>query len=224
MEQSDSPNHTTRVKICGITSIEDARAAAQAGADYLGYILYHKSPRYIAPPRIRAITNILRLEFPQLQHVGVFVDSSHDGVCRTVDLAGLDMAQLHGVEAADFCDALKERGVRHVKVLRFGAAAPVVRCADFPTADYYLADTFDTKDAGGTGCAFDYSLLPTDLPIQRTFLAGGLTAATVAEAIAGVRPFAVDVSSGVEISPGKKSHDKIREFIASAKSLGESPV
>ncbi|MGI8908736.1 MAG: phosphoribosylanthranilate isomerase [Candidatus Sumerlaeaceae bacterium] len=204
---------STRVKICGITNIADARIAAEAGADFLGYNLYPKSPRYIAPPQVRAITNLLRIDFPELKHVGVFVDAPAEGVCQTLDLAGLDMAQLHGTETTAYCGSLAERGVRHIKAMRFGGTSAPSPWSDFPTAEFYLCDTYDPINAGGTGREFDHSLLPRDLPLERTFLAGGLTPENIATAVAEVRPFAVDVSSGVELSPGRKSAEKIKTFI-----------
>lgn len=214
---SPSEPHTTRVKICGITNIADARAAAEAGADYLGYILHQKSARYISPPQIRTITNLLRLDYPNIQHIGVFVDISQDGVCRTIELAGLDAAQLHGSETADYCNDLHTRKIKHIKAMRFGAGAPPVQWSDFKSAEFFLCDTYDAKEAGGTGREFSRELLPHDLPRARTFLAGGLTPANIAEAIAEVQPYAVDVSSGVELSPGIKDHAKVREFIQHAK-------
>lgn len=205
------------MKICGITNLADARHAARSGADYLGYILFSKSPRYIAPPHIREITNLLRIEFPHVLHVGVFVNTAAESVCNTVELAGLDFAQLHGSESPDLCSTLHQSGIRHLKAFRFGKGAPVSHWDHFTTPHYYLCDTYDPVEAGGTGRPFDHTLLPTDLPRQRMFLAGGLTPENVAEAIHEVTPFAVDVSSGVEQSPGIKSPEKVAVFIRRAK-------
>jgi phosphoribosylanthranilate isomerase len=213
----DAQLSDTLVKICGITNIGDARCAASAGADFLGYILHPKSPRYVSPPQIRNMTDVLRVEFPQLKHVGVFVDAPEDGVCRTVEIADLDLAQLHGAEAPALCEKLAARGLTFMKVLKFGANHNPQHWSDFPGASYYLCDTFDEKAAGGTGREFDHTLLPPELPRERMFLAGGLTADNVSAAIAQVHPFAVDVSSGVEQSPGRKDHDRVKAFIAAAK-------
>jgi phosphoribosylanthranilate isomerase len=207
----------TRVKICGITTLADARIAAEAGADFLGYNLYTKSPRYIPIPRVRDITDVLRIEFPDVEHVGVFVDVPEDAIRRALDLGALDMAQLHGSEDCAFCEKLRDRGMRHMKALHFGAEAPATRWSDFTTPEFFLCDTFDRNRAGGTGRGFDQTLLPGDLPRERMFLAGGLTPDNVAQAIAAVRPFAVDVSSGVELAPGRKSAERVQAFVQRAK-------
>lgn len=210
-------NQQTRVKICGIMTIADARHAAAAGADFLGYILYPKSPRYIAPPHVRDITDVIRVEFPHVEHVGVFVNVPADGVRQTMEIADLDFAQLHGTEPSDYCADLKSRGLKHIKVFHFGGTAPSQKRADFPSAEYYLCDTHDERIVGGTGRAFDRSLLPDDLPKNRIILAGGLTPENIADAVREIQPFAVDVSTGVEISPGRKDHAKVQLFISNAK-------
>jgi phosphoribosylanthranilate isomerase len=215
-EQHNQPA-ATRVKICGITNLADARMAASAGTDFLGYILHPKSRRYISPPQVRAITDIIRIEFPQVQHVGVFVDAPEDGVTRTIEIAALNFAQLHGGESRQFCATLHSRGVSIIKVMKFGPERVGLTWTDYSSASYFLCDTFDERLAGGTGRAFDHTLLPADLPRKQMFLAGGLTPANVAAAVAQVHPFAVDVSSGVEEHVCKKNPARVHAFIAAAK-------
>lgn len=199
----------TRVKICGLTSLEDAHAAVAAGADALGFVLA-PSPRRVSPDQARAI--IRRLP-PLVATVGVFVDEPPEEVARLKAWCGLDWAQLHGGEGQAHVEALAPRVI---KVIPMGRHTPE------PQAHLgvcLLLDTAVVGRTGGTGKSFDWTLA-VELARQRpVILAGGLNPENVAQAIAIVKPFAVDVSSGVEREPGRKDHAKIRSFVARAKGL-----
>ena len=199
----------TRVKICGLTNLDDALAAAQAGADALGFVLA-PSPRRVSPDQVRAMVRRLP---PLVTTVGVFVDTPLEEVARLKTWCGLVWAQLHGREGQAEVEALAPRVI---KVLSVGRQTPDPQA--YPGA-HLLLDTAVPGRTGGTGQTFDWSLA-VDLARQRpVILAGGLNADNVAQAIAIVKPFAVDVSSGVEEEPGRKDHAQIRSFIARAKGL-----
>ncbi len=202
-----------RVKICGITNLKDALAAAKAGADALGFI-FAPSPRRITPAQARLICRELP---PFITRVGVFVDAPIEEVRAVVEYCGLDALQLHGSESPDCCRAL---GRRVIKAFRVGDAINRDEVAHFP-ADAILLDTYIAGQKGGTGCTFDWQLA-AGLKLSRPLiLAGGLTPENVRQAVATVQPYGVDVSSGVEKDghPGKKDPEKIRRFIAAAKGL-----
>lgn len=192
--------------------LPDALAAARAGADFLGYVFYAKSARNMEPEAVRAIVRELRVQFPAVRHVGVMVNETADSAASLRDRAELDFVQLHGSETPETVSLLRGRGLNVIKALRFGPDSPPVDWAAFE-ADYLLCDTYDPGAPGGTGRAFDHAMLPSALPRERIFLAGGLTPENVAAALAAVRPFAVDVSSGVESAPGRKSHALIQAFL-----------
>lgn len=215
--EKQEPSGRVRIKICGITSLGDARTAVESGADYLGYILYERSPRFVAADIIRGITQSIRQEHPHVQHIGVFVNQGLEEICETLDSARLDLAQLHGNEPPSLGEQLAAREYRYLRAMRFGSGAPLMNWQDFPGADFFLCDTFDAKEAGGTGRGFDRALLPSTLPLERTFLAGGLTPENVGAAVDLLHPYAVDVSSGVEEAPGKKSPDKVEAFCAAVR-------
>lgn len=229
----------THVKICGITSFEDGLCAASAGADYLGFIFFEKSPRYIAPEAAREITSQLTehlsdsntapvsgAEFGQApRYIGVFVNETLEAVEETICRANLDFAQLHGEETPAMLEALRGRGF---KALRPTSAAEAEIEAEWyaglgpSNGPQLLVDAFDPKDYGGTGKRADWNAAAgLRLNYSRLVLAGGLTPRNVAEAVEAVRPWAVDVSSGVEFEPGRKDPDKVREFILSAKGQGQ---
>ncbi len=200
----------TKVKICGITNLEDALFAAEAGADALGFIFYAKSPRCIVPDRAREI--ILRLP-PFVAKVGVFVNKELDRVRELMAHCGLDYAQLHGDEPPEQVAALAPRVIKAVRVR---SAADVERLAEYQ-AVAYLLDTYHPTKHGGTGEAFDWELAVEAKSHGPVILAGGLTPQNVAAAIERVHPYAVDVSSGVEAAPGIKDRHKVRRFIMAAK-------
>jgi len=202
------------VKICGITNLEDALYAADAGADMLGFIFYPPSPRSIGVEDARAIAQVLRARANRPQLVGVFVDESPAHMQQVLDAAQLDAAQLSGNEPVETLRALHERSCRAYKVVRraeqaeqyadatpAGAAPQLLLEADHPTL------------YGGTGQRADDALAAQLARRFRILLAGGLTPDNVAAAVSAARPWGVDVASGVEASKGRKDHVKVRAFI-----------
>jgi phosphoribosylanthranilate isomerase len=201
----------TRVKICGITNLEDARCAVEAGADALGFVFYEKSPRFVTPEEAAAIIRQLP---PLVAKVGVFVDAPSEDVRRIAAECGLDALQLHGQESPAFCQSLGFWNV--IKGFRIESERSLGLLAQYPTAAWLL-DSHVPGQMGGTGCSFDWELARQVRDWGRPIiLAGGLTHENVAEAIRVVQPYAVDVSSGVEASPGRKDVEKLRRFIAAA--------
>jgi phosphoribosylanthranilate isomerase len=207
-----------KVKICGITNVDDGLHAAKAGADFLGYIFVAKSLRSMATADVRTIIQKVRNVYPNIAHVGVFVNMPLDELVSTVRTAGLDFVQLHGTESAEYCRLASISGLQVIKVFKFGNGAPPANWSDFREPNYFLCDTFAENAEGGTGRGFDRTLLPPGFPIERSFLAGGLTPSNISGILTEIKPFAVDVSSGVEASPGKKDYAKVTEFIARGKS------
>lgn len=204
----------TRVKICGITNLEDARVATGAGADFLGFIFYPQSPRYVTPDQVREI--VTQLRHPHPATIGVFVNQRPEIVARTLTFCGLDYAQLHGAEPPAMVAALMERGLRVIKALRVRdgtARAEIERYR----ATAYLLDTYVPGQPGGTGHTFDWTLAVQAQGCGPLILAGGLTPDNVALAVRTVQPWGVDVSSGVEAAPGRKDPAQVRRFIAAAK-------
>lgn len=199
-----------KIKICGLTSLADARYCAGAGADYLGFIQHPESPRYIAPDQAREIIDWLYGPTP----VGVFVDADADTVNRTADAAGFELVQLHGDEPPALCRAVERPVIKALRVAEETTAeallAEVERYAE--VADYLLLDTDRGGRFGGTGEAFDWSVAREVAQGLPMFLAGGLTPENVGAAVEAVRPFAVDVSSGVEQAPGVKDFDRLADF------------
>lgn len=201
-----------RVKICGITSPEDAAAAVDAGADALGFMFYAPSPRYVRPELVREITRSLP---PFVTRVGVFVDAPEDRVREIVGIAGLDVVQFHGKETPEDCRRFEARRV--VKAFRMDGPAALRRLEDY-RGMAWLLDSYVAGVFGGTGQTFNWDLACEAVQMGgQILLAGGLTPDNVGRAVAAVRPYAVDVSSGVEWQPGKKDPAKLRHFIAAAK-------
>jgi phosphoribosylanthranilate isomerase len=200
-----------RSKICGITRIEDALAAVEAGADAIGFVFYAKSPRAVSVQQARAIIQALP---PFVTTVGLFVNASRCELGEILDAVPLDLLQFHGDEVAEDC----ERWHRpYIKALRVKAGDDIAAAVDaYPSASGVLLDTYVEGVPGGTGEAFDWSLIPQALS-KPLILAGGLTPENVADAVARVKPYAVDVSGGVEASKGIKDHAKIRAFIKAVK-------
>jgi phosphoribosylanthranilate isomerase len=203
----------TLVKVCGITNIEDALAALEAGADMLGFNFYARSPRYVTPDAARRIIE----QMPEgVTRIGVFVnESSPVDVLRIARESGVTSVQLHGDETPEFCRALV--GVTTIKALRVGKDYSVESAKVFET-DAVLLDAYSANAFGGTGHTFDWALArATREAVPRLFLAGGLKPANVAAAIESVGPYAVDVCSGVETSPGRKSFQLMRDFVAAVR-------
>ena len=198
-----------RVKVCGITRQSDAALAVALGADALGFIFWPRSPRAITPATAREIHAQLP---PLVTRVGVFVDSSPDDVAAAVLEAGLDAVQLHGDEsAADYSGV----GARVIRVAALADDASVEQAMAWPFAVTPLVDAVDRERRGGTGMVADWSRAARLAAARPIILAGGLTAANVGAAIAAVHPWGIDVSSGVEDSPGLKSPTRLREFFNS---------
>jgi phosphoribosylanthranilate isomerase len=197
----------TLVKICGITRAEDAVVAAELGADFLGFVFHEKSPRAIAPDRAKAIVDTVRHRGPASpRFVGVFVDERPERVRAIVQQCGLDVVQFHGSESSDEVAAI---GMTAIKALRVGTSVPE---SDAYECEWLLFDSLVDGVAGGSGRSFGWELLERSRPARPFFLAGGLTPANVGAAVRQVRPAAIDLSSGVEESPGIKDHAKLRDL------------
>lgn len=202
--------HAPRFKICGLTSLDDAQLAADAGAWALGVILWEGSPRRCAPEQAELIARTLRR---RALVCGVFHNASLDDVLQTIDALGLTMAQLHGDEGPAFCDEVRRRtGVPVIKAARVRQASDVQDLARFHHVEYHLLDTYRAGVPGGTGEVFDWSLASARRSKVPLVLSGGLDPANVGAAIAAVHPFAVDVASGTEARPGVKDPAKITAF------------
>jgi phosphoribosylanthranilate isomerase len=200
-----------KVKICGITRWEDAQAAVAAGADALGFVFARNSPRFI--PREAAAAIIRRLP-PFIATVGVFVDMPLEELLDHIACCGLDTAQLHGGESPDFCGRI---AVKTIKAFRIQDETSLVPLPRFETSAWLL-DSYVPGQLGGTGATFRWPLAVQAVAMGRpVILAGGLTPENIAEAVKSVRPYGVDVSSGVESAPGRKDREKMRAFLAAAK-------
>ena len=196
----------TFIKICGITNVEDALECVRLGAQLLGFV-FAESPRRADVVTVKTIQRMLAGD---VKTVGVFTQES-DEVLSIMDSCNLTYAQLHGGQSEDF--ARRVGAERVIRVARVSDASSVETLAGFTHARYYLLDTYKKGVAGGTGETFDWDLIAPANPAKPFFLSGGLSPANVGEAVRRVRPFAVDVSSGVELCPGKKDYDKTKEFI-----------
>ncbi|MBU0900524.1 phosphoribosylanthranilate isomerase [Pseudomonas sp. MIL19] len=200
-----------RSKICGITRIEDALAAVEAGADAIGLVFYAKSPRAVTVQQARAIISALP---PFVTSVGLFVNASRCELGELLDAVPIDLLQFHGDESPADCDGYHRP---YIKALRVKPGDDIAaQVALYKNASGVLLDTYVPGIPGGTGEAFDWSLVPEGLS-KPVILAGGLTAANVAQAITRVRPYAVDVSGGVELTKGIKDAEKIRAFMQAVK-------
>jgi phosphoribosylanthranilate isomerase len=203
-----------RVKICGITSAADARAACEAGANSLGLNFYDQSPRHVS---IADATKIREHVPDGIETVGVFVNLAAAEVVATCASVGLDAAQLHGDESPRIVSDISRR-VRVIKAFRVKADFALDTLELYPEAYAFLLDASQAGQYGGTGHTTDWALARRAAAAHRIILAGGLKPENVAAAIRVVRPWAVDVASGVESKPGKKDHTRIREFIRAVRS------
>ncbi len=198
---------TTRVKVCGITRVEDGLAAARVGVDAVGFVFYPGSPRYVASERARDIAAMLP---PFVSTVGLFVDADAATVAATLRAIRLDYLQFHGAESPEFC---AQFDVPFLKAVRVKPGVDLLQYAiTFSAAKALLLDAFVAGMHGGTGQRFDWQLIPLNMPIP-VILSGGLAPGNVAAAVRTVRPWAVDVSSGVEAEKGIKDADKIEQFM-----------
>jgi phosphoribosylanthranilate isomerase len=198
-----------KVKICGVCSVEDARMAVAAGADFLGLNFHPPSPRHVDLERAVAIAAAV----PRTPLVGVFVDAVREDVERIAAAVGLAALQFHGGEDAAYCAGWSWRTIKALRARQgVDLVAEAARCA----TDYLLVDSWSPDLAGGTGLPLEPGAT-AGLPRERLFVAGGLRPENVAEVVARLRPFAVDVASGVERRPGEKDHGQVEEFIRRAK-------
>jgi len=198
------------VKICGITNLDDALFASEAGADALGFVFYKKSPRHIEPEKARDI--IKRLP-PFVTTVGVFADQTEAEIKGIISETDIDIVQLHGEEPPEFCEGLNKRVIKAIRVRGMENLTEVKRykaCA-------LLLDTYDRNLKGGTGKIFNWEIAREAKVFNKIIIAGGLTPDNVADAIKVVQPYAVDVSSGVEKQKGLKDHLKVKAFIYKVK-------
>jgi phosphoribosylanthranilate isomerase len=214
----------TRIKVCGLTRIADAEAAVMHGADALGLIFWKPSPRYIDPLAARPLVSCAG---PFVATVGVFVNPTRDEVLRAIEQAGISTLQFHGEEDPDFCASFQRPWIKAFKVgqpvsqvlPRKSASVPGGEQGDllestlsYQAASAWLFDAFDARLVGGTGEAFDWNLVPKNLA-RPLVLSGGLNVSNVGDAVRRLRPYAVDVSSGVELDKGIKDAGRIAAFI-----------
>ena len=208
--------HKTRVKICGITSVADACDAVAAGADAIGLVFYEKSPRFVSIGSARDIVNAVG---PFVQTVGLFVNSQAAKVEQAIRETGIGLLQFHGDEDENFCRSFSRP---YIKAIRMQADIdPDVVASQFGSAQGLLFDAYCEDRYGGTGKSFDWQRLPQE-PGYPLILAGGLTPDNVRKAVTTLKPYAVDVSGGVESSPGAKSSTLVKQFIENAKA-GDFP-
>ncbi|MBS1139527.1 MAG: phosphoribosylanthranilate isomerase [Proteobacteria bacterium] len=205
----------TRIKICGLTREEDVDAAVAAGADAIGFVFYPPSPRYVTPQRAAELVKRIP---PFVDVVGLFVNETPKLVQAACDALPINVLQFHGDEDAAYCRRFARPYLRAARV-RPGLDL-VEFASSFPEARGLLLDAF-VEGYGGGGHVFDWTLIPPDLP-GYLVLSGGLTAENVGDAVRRVRPVAVDVSSGVEMSKGIKDHSKIAAFVAAVRKADES--
>ena len=202
-----SPVHRTRIKICGLTREQDVSSAVEAGADAIGFVFYPPSPRYVSFERA---AELARLVPPFVSIVGLFVNPERDFVREALGKVPLQVLQFHGDEQETSCLGF---GLPYIKAARMRPGLDLLKyAACFPSAQGLLVDVF-VEGYGGGGETFDWSLIPRELPVP-LILSGGLHAGNVVDAVRRVRPWAVDVSSGVEAAKGIKDAARIIEFVA----------
>jgi len=205
---------SVKVKVCGITRAADALLASDLGASAIGFVFWEKSPRSIDPESARTIVSVLP---PDVAAVGVFVDPPTEYLSDVVGRVGLTAVQLHGDETPEFCRSLPYRVMKSVSV---DDAADDERLTRWPESITVLLDAADPVRKGGTGQTIDWGVAARVSVRRRVFLAGGLTASNVGDAVKKVRPYAVDVSSGLEASPGVKAPDLMQAFFEAVSAAG----
>ena len=201
-----------KVKICGITNVEDALASVGAGADALGFIFYAKSPRFVSPPDAGRIVRSLP---PFVTAVGVFVNETAKGIADSAAAAKISVIQLHGDESPEYCESL---GLPVIKSFRISRKEDLAAISRYKVRGVLL-DSFERGRFGGTGRTFDWELLRGFEPACPIILSGGLNSGNVEEAIRRTSPYAVDVSSGVEAKPGRKDIHKIKAFMSKVRNF-----
>jgi indole-3-glycerol phosphate synthase/phosphoribosylanthranilate isomerase/anthranilate synthase/indole-3-glycerol phosphate synthase/phosphoribosylanthranilate isomerase len=219
--RASKPSARVQTKVCGITSLEDAVAACDAGADMLGFNFYPQSPRFIEPDAVWDIV-FRKLKLRRgVRMIGVFVNETLERIKQVADRSYLDGIQLHGDETAEFCRQLKASMPHRFLIKAFAAneKLDVAQLAEHP-ADAILLDASDRDLRGGTGKTADWSVAREAVAkLPRVFLAGGLSPDNVASAIAAVRPYAVDACSRLETTPGRKDQTRVREFVAAVRAV-----
>jgi phosphoribosylanthranilate isomerase len=205
----------TKIKFCGITTLDDARAAVSAGAWSIGLIFWPQSPRACDPGTAAEIAAAVKRS---AEVAGVFFNPTLDHVAATADAVGLTLIQLHGDEGPVFCDEVARRtGCKVIKASRIRSRSDMQALQAFRGANYHLLDSYVPGMPGGTGETFEWEYARAHRGPVPVILSGGLTPANVADAIAAVGPFAVDVASGVESSPGRKDHAKLEQFASAVR-------
>ena len=199
-----------KVKVCGMTSLKDALVAVEGGSDAVGFIFYKKSPRSVTMKTVREI--VLELP-PFVDTVGVFVDETAEQINKIADYCNLDIIQLHGDESPTFCKKIRRKVI---KAFRIKDMQSVKKLSSFQVSGFLL-DTFSDNLHGGTGKVFDWNLALPAKKFGPVIMAGGLTPNNVQQAVRQIRPYGVDVCSGVESEPGIKDHKKVRAFLNNAK-------
>jgi phosphoribosylanthranilate isomerase len=205
-----------KVKICGITNLDDALYAAECGADALGFIFYPKSPRCITPDKAASIIQKIP---PFITTVGVFVNEKPDEIRHIISMTGLRTVQLHGEESPDTCGLFFSA----IKSFRVKDMTDLKQLEQYPRVSACLLDTYSEAEYGGTGRIFNWDIAVEAKKMCRIILAGGLTPENIEAAVKHVRPYAVDVCSGVEAEKGNKDLKKVKEFISRAKRAAEEP-
>ena len=208
-------NLQIKVKICGMTQLKDALFAVEQGVDAVGFIFYKKSPRAVTMKTVREIITKLP---PLVDTVGVFVNESAERLNKIADYCGLDLVQLHGEESPAFCRKIHRRVI---KAFRVKDLQSIKQLEKFPVSGFLL-DTFSDDLHGGTGKTFDWNLALSAKKMGPVILAGGLTPRNILQAVRQVRPYGVDVCSGVEKSPGIKDLEKVRAFLKNIRSGSKS--
>jgi phosphoribosylanthranilate isomerase len=212
---------TPKIKFCGITSLSDAQRAVSAGAWAVGLILWPHSPRACDPDAAAEIAAALKR---RVEVAGVFVNPTLDELVRTADAVNLTMIQLHGDEGPAFCaEAARRTGCKVIKAARVRSGADIQALAAFHT-DFHLLDSYSLAKRGGTGETFAWEIARAHRGSVPVILSGGLGPDNVAQAIAAVRPFAVDVASGVELAPGRKDPDRLDAFAAAVRATAPTAV
>lgn len=203
-------HNPVKVKICGITNVRDAAAAVEAGADALGFVFYKGSPRYVTPEKA---SEIIRTLPPFVTTVGVFVDEGAEEIRNISAEICIDVIQMHGNEPPEACKF--NRVIKAIRVKDLNDLAPLKKYS----VSAFVLDTYSPEEYGGTGVIFNWDIALEAKKFGRVILAGGLTPLNVEKAVKWVRPYAVDVSSGVEAAKGRKDPDKLRLFISKAKGV-----
>ncbi|MEO5355773.1 MAG: phosphoribosylanthranilate isomerase [Nitrospirae bacterium YQR-1] len=206
-----------KIKICGITNLQDALLACKLGADALGFVFYEKSPRAVTIAMAREIIEQLP---PFVLTVGVFVNEDMDKILRIYEQASLDVIQLHGDETPQLCNTLKRHVKRVIKAFRVRNFTDLDTLKTYE-ADAFLLDTYTKEVYGGSGTVFNWDIARDAREFGKIILSGGLTPQNIEEAVTWVNPYAIDVSSGVEEKKGKKDHEKMRLFIERARLVSD---